>query len=760
LEYQKYLAATEDLSKAKFTREEAIDNFQRILRMSFKNSEEAFDRLLSEGFLVHVGSGYYRTLHFDLAYRASHIRIHYDTMRYPLEAKVYVRDEGLPNFTDVKFERLKEIAADEIYTVLEESLLKSGKEGEKIEGFSNFQWESISKILAGKSKAYVLTAGTASGKTYAFLIPALIKILQDKLVSNRRSGTKVMLVYPRKSLERDQLDKVLSILYRINTYLEKTGRRDKKITVGVDDGETPWRSGQGKVNDGDSFRGAICAHCGRGGAEGGELAFLSRRGQILIRCKNCDTIYDWIFGVREDVWENKPDILITNVWTLDFRLPSTTIQSKSKIFKDLQLIVMDEAHVYQSLLGGNIRYLLKRLKGSAEQEPIVVLSSATIPTPEAFSRRLLDLKDVEFEIIKPEEGVRKKKIVYLILAINPQKAWETAVYELSLLLATAYKYRGLQSVIFIDSKKELYRVLTQSRVATLVYGEPKDHMDNSLELDDPYLWPYRGNERFVEGRTPKEIFSKIAVHHADVKDREQIELDFTLGNLGVLISTSTLELGVDYPKVGVVVNVGLPFQLESIPQRIGRAGRDEGKTLNTILAIIILRNTPLELYYLYNWRDLIEGFKYKIVPIAWKNISVKRYHALSALIDEMAKKGEETYILRTDGSLDDPEYFVNKILSYLEKGKPIVGRLDSRSEADKPSPSEILDDVKMMLAKLPGHSDEIFDFHAKNEEVYVAVLQARKSLRMARRVAKHCGDDETVGLAKRALAKIWRSFNV
>ena len=759
LEYEKYSAGGEDLSKAKFSKSEAVRQFTVKLGINLSEAEATFERLLNSGFIVAIGENSFRTLHFDLAYRISNIRVAYDSIRYPLEAKVYIKDEGMPNFSAIPFEQLEEILPKEIYTILEESLKKAGKHGEKIEGLSVFQWEAVRKIVSKDRKGYVLTAGTATGKTYAFLLPALIAILKAKQ-SSKNIGTKVLLVYPRKSLERDQLNKILSILYRVNTYLEKKGSKNK-ITVGIDDGPTPWKK---DVVDGSSFRSAICSACGKSGFEGGELTYFARHGETIIRCKHCGTLYDWVYGVREQVWDKKPDILITNVWTLDFRLPSKTIGSEYKVFEDIEFVVLDEAHVYQSLLGGNIRYLLKRLQLATSQTPIIVLSSATIPYPSSFARQLLDLKEQQFEIIKPEEAERKKRTLYLILAVHPERSWETVVYELAILLGALHKYRKAQSVIFIDSKRELYRVYNQGFVAALRFKEPKDHFDKSLYADDPYAyWPYmtNGKEQFLNEKTPQEIFSKIQVHHADVKNREQLELDFTHGKLGCLISTSTLELGVDYPEVSVVVNVGIPFLLESIPQRMGRAGRDEKKTLNTILGVIVLRNTPLELYYLYNWKDLVEGFSKRETPIAWRNVSVKRYHALFAVVDEMARKGEETYILRTDGSLSDPEQFVNNILDYIDKEKTTVSKLNPQSEFDTPTPVDVLADVKKELSKLPTKTDDLYQFHSATFETHETVRHMKSALYMARYAArKMVNDKETAELADKGIKDIRRLFNV
>ena len=740
LEREKYEKNNERLEDAWFTLNEALKVISNALTKSTSEARKVFTELFNRGFIVDLGNNRYRTLHFDIAYRASNITIEYGSLRYPLEARIYVRDEEIPRFDDHKFEELKDIVEPEIYEILEYALFRgiNPKEKDRIRGFSSFQFKAIRTLVSGDKKAYILTAPTSGGKTYAFLIPALVRVLRDKL-EGKDKCVKVILIYPRKALERDQLNKTLAIIHRINYYLEHVKGLNVKVTIGIDDGETPWER---NVRSRTSFRGAICPECG------GELEYFVSRITKTVRCRNCDAIYDWIYSYREQVWSQKPDILITNVWTLDFRLPSRTIEYDYAVFKGVLMIILDEAHVYQSLLGGNVRFLLKRLKLATGNDPIIVLSSATISKPKDFGKNILDMKpDEDFEVIEAEKRQAKKKVIYLIMAIHPQRSWETAVYELALLLATVFKYRGLQSVIFIDSIRELYRIYSQFlRVATLYYREPKDHFDPNRVNDpnDPYNYQVymKYGDKFDPYRTPEELFNYVKIHHSGVQDREKIERDFTNGRLGVLLSTSTLELGVDYPNVSIVATIGIPFMLESIPQRVGRAGRNPIKTLNTTLAIIILRNTPLELYYMYKPEDLIEGFKKKDIPVAWRNIAVKKYHSLFTVFDEMSRNGEDTYILRTDGRLHDLTDFVNKIIGYIDKVKDKLHELNSRSEVEQDLPTEIIEEVKRELQMIPHELNEWRKAHESALKAYEIFATIRRIAREIRSLARRLGDRE------------------
>jgi DEAD/DEAH box helicase domain-containing protein len=82
----------------------------------------------------------------------------------------------------------------------------------KIERFYKFQEEAIHEILYGQN--VVITAPTASGKTEAFTIPIIQKIVNDG-----RHGIAIF-VYPTKALARDQLPKIQEIAKRVGISAE------------------------------------------------------------------------------------------------------------------------------------------------------------------------------------------------------------------------------------------------------------------------------------------------------------------------------------------------------------------------------------------------------------------------------------------------------------------------------------------------------------------------------------------------------------
>src|SRR6516162_4179753 len=65
----------------------------------------------------------------------------------------------------------------------------------------------------------------------------------------------------------------------------------------------------------------------------------------------------------------------------------------------------------------------------------------------------------------------------------------------------------------------------------------------------------------------------IALHHGslDVAQRRKVETAMAAGRLRAVVCTSSLDLGVDWGDVDLVINVGAPKGASRLLQRIGRA---------------------------------------------------------------------------------------------------------------------------------------------------------------------------------------------
>src|SRR5947209_17601729 len=65
----------------------------------------------------------------------------------------------------------------------------------------------------------------------------------------------------------------------------------------------------------------------------------------------------------------------------------------------------------------------------------------------------------------------------------------------------------------------------------------------------------------------------VALHHGslDVAQRRRVEDAMAAGRLRAVVATSSLDLGIDWGDIDLVVNVGAPKGASRLLQRIGRA---------------------------------------------------------------------------------------------------------------------------------------------------------------------------------------------
>jgi len=154
----------------------------------------------------------------------------------------------------------------------------------------------------------LVTTGTGSGKTEAFLYPILDHVLRTK--KNGVTGTKALILYPMNALANDQANRLAKLL---TEHPALSG-----ITAGIYTGQQETArtrvSTDGLINDRDVFR------------------------------------------------ADPPDILLTNYKMLDMLLlrpQDAPIWTKSAT--SLQYVVLDEFHTYDGAQGTDVAMLLRRL---------------------------------------------------------------------------------------------------------------------------------------------------------------------------------------------------------------------------------------------------------------------------------------------------------------------------------------------------------------------------------------------------------------
>ncbi|USH00041.1 DEAD/DEAH box helicase [Thermococcus argininiproducens] len=615
--------------------------------------DEVILELLSRGFLIKLGKNKYRTIHMDIAVRSVDVRSSYFGNKRILEyqllrRKVPVLRRDYLDLTNSEHPRYKTfftlllsiIHDEELVRILIDSLVKGN-----IRGLSKYQFDSIRTILTSSNSPVVVSAPTGFGKTFVYFVPILVEALKAK--KDNIPGPKAVLFYPRKTLESDQMSEMISVLYHLNEILpDSIG----KITIAIDDGNTKRLD---KIEEGELFRGI------RDPITGEQLKIKKTTSEAFVEINGKRV--DWILIDKDSIRENPPDILITNIWAYQYKLVDRRYW-KGYLSDKIKYFVFDEVHTYRGIGAGILRYFIRSIMSLISPRAKLILSSATIPKIKDFVEEITGYPYIKFAKAVYSESIHGidfyKYELYLLLGISPGIHWGTYTYELALYLAILnrlYEYAKkskLQTITFIDSIKEIDRLKSQTiQAITLADDRILPHLNKEMHSnpEDSFVyWIY--NPNIVDDQNSlekiiKELEKKIEHHYSSRADRYEIEERLKRKDIDVIYATNTLELGVNYSSVSIVVNAGIPLSKESIIQRMGRAGRNSKDTLNTAVGIVIIRNNPLEYYYLYTGlEELLDISKAPKIPVSYNNHFVILFSALLYSAFDLSRRGMKNKI--------------------------------------------------------------------------------------------------------------------
>ena len=594
-------------------------------------------------------------------------------------------------------------------------IIRKLKESNFASKLTEYQAKMIEEMLTSQSpKIGVISAPTGSGKTIIFFIYTIAKTILNKL---NNKEMKSIIVYPRKTLAREQLERLISVIYHINKDIEKELGLSK-IRISIYDGDSPRSKKEisGKKSKYTDFRKIRCP-------SGELIKYCSTGDEIKLRCGNEEI--DWLSEIKDEYLYS--DIIITNHSQLSTNLFYSFKSARSSIFDKISLMVFDEAHVYTEkglgdflyfLLTQIIIYQLETKLGSnkidvskieeyigkiiRESNLDLIFSSATLLSkkideniefrsfgglkydifeeknnkfPDAINKFLefilWKIKDYYNEIIyEPyskylEDSKETRLIIPVIYFPSPDSSptslflWDTT-YLMLLSEASMNRLRGvfkngLTGILFVDNKEQqsdldtyfienytmrerdiedklLVSIINENSkygkmIAEMLKNSPEDVFYNYSAI--PLFYDNRNIKQLISnwttlvqsnkfpGFNPIEFSARInsiaqsairngskdliddvshvyyfMFHNADINRDERIEKEEMLrqGNFRVVLSTSTLELGVDLPNIGFILQLGVPIQGDSIIQRFGRGGRSND-TFRISLGILVAKNT-------------------------------------------------------------------------------------------------------------------------------------------------------------------------
>ena len=224
-----------------------------------------------------------------------------------------------------------------------------------------------------------------------------------------------------------------------------------------------------------------------------------------------------------------PDMLLTTPESLALLL---SYADAPDMFGDLRAAIVDEAHALAGNKRGDLLALgLARLRKLAPRCRVTGLS-ATVAHPQALAA-WLGSGGAPLRVIRGG-GVKHAEAAILDTAERMPWAGHMALFAM----------------------REIYQAIKKAG-ATLVFVNTRAQ----AELVFQALW--RLNEDKLE----------IALHHGSLaaEQRRKVEAAMGRGDLRAVVATSSLDLGVDWASVDLVIQVGAPKGASRLIQRIGRS---------------------------------------------------------------------------------------------------------------------------------------------------------------------------------------------
>ncbi|MBS8261170.1 ligase-associated DNA damage response DEXH box helicase [Roseibium polysiphoniae] len=231
---------------------------------------------------------------------------------------------------------------------------------------------------------------------------------------------------------------------------------------------------------------------------------------------------------------NPPDMLLTTPEQIALLLSDP---ASDTLFASLETIILDELHALVTSKRGDLLALgLARLRKLAPRLKTIGLS-ATVAKPEDLRAYLVD---------QPDPATRAQSHVVEVAG--------GAAPDIGILASQErIPWSGHSARYALD---DMYQLIKDHRV-TLLFVNTRSQAETVFQE----LW------RINEETLP------IALHHGslDVGQRRKVEAAMADGQLRAVVATSSLDLGIDWGDIDLVVNIGAPKGASRLAQRIGRA---------------------------------------------------------------------------------------------------------------------------------------------------------------------------------------------
>lgn len=530
-----------------------------------------------------------------------------------------------------------------------------------------FQQEACKNVLRGlqqcqhRSTATIVCAGTGTGKTLAFYLPALT-FIGSELVAKRKDAVKALAIYPRNELLKDQFIETLRQTRKLNTELAKKGVR--KVRIAALFGMVPTNK---EAIHRDYMKDAWCRHrngmaclyipCPTESCHGKMVWHTADYDKNLERlhCDSCSQTIepDEVILTRKRMKIELPDILFTSTEMLNKQMGNPFLASLFGIGKNVvppSMMLLDEVHTYSGVSGAQNGMLIRRWRHLSGATPHFVGLSATLEQATRFMASLTGLEEYLVAEVSPIEDDMETEGAEYMLALRGDPASRSSLLSTTIQASMLTRRMldnatvpvsngmyGTRSFVFTDDIDVINRLYFQ-----LLDAEGRYSNGNINAKKEP-LAMLRGDapneEKFTFGQ--QWPLAKMIGHTLDSADRSNVKRTSSQ-DAGVdhaadlIVATASLEVGFNDPNVGAVIQHKAPRDNAQFLQRKGRAGRQRNMRPWTV---VVLSDYGRDRMAFQCYENLFEPvLKARQLPVS--NSYVLRMQAAFATMDWLSSRND------------------------------------------------------------------------------------------------------------------------
>ena len=226
-----------------------------------------------------------------------------------------------------------------------------------------------------------------------------------------------------------------------------------------------------------------------------------------------------------------PNMLMTTPESLELML---SWPDADRLFGSVKMIIIDEIHALAGTKRGDLLSLSLAALRKLAPHSLSIGLSATVANPDRFTP-WLDADQSRVAVLKPDLS----------------KAIELSILDTEAERLPWSGHGGLYAA------KDIYTLITTHRPC-LVFVNTRAQAEMLFQA----LWVHN------------DLTLKIGLHHGslEVGLRRKTEAAMARGELDAVVATSSLDLGIDWADIELVIQVGAPKGTSRLMQRIGRAG--------------------------------------------------------------------------------------------------------------------------------------------------------------------------------------------